>query len=132
MVYRRVEVDGAKQIAAAMAKASVDLEKKAFDPHAKAGALVQRAAEREVPRRTSTLAGTIRADSSNDGVEVSVGPLVYAGVIHFGTGQARGRPSNIKANKFLYRALDQSEGDVERIFERWMLKTVKEPIDRLP
>lgn len=63
----------------------------------------------EVPRRTGTLAGTIRAGSSQRAGIVRAGKAAvpYAGVIHFGWPER-----NIAPQPFVYEAMDSRADEV--------------------
>lgn len=90
--------------------------------HADAAKLVESTASMLVPRRSGTLAGSIRSSGTQrSGVVRSGGARVpYAGPIHFGW-----RARNIRPNPFLYGALDQRRDDVIARYERTMSDLIR-------
>ena len=82
--------------------------------HEEAAGLVEAAASPLVPRRSGTLAGTLRSSGTKTGARVKAGykRVPYAGPIHFGW-PARG----IRPQPFLYDALDRRRNAVVDLYE---------------
>jgi hypothetical protein len=100
--------------------------------HKSAADLVAAAARPLVPRRTGTLAGTLRTSGTTRGGRVAAGrkSVPYAGPVHFGwpsrPNPAKGwRGGPIRPNPFIYDALDRRRAEVEGQFERYLLEVQK-------
>ena len=88
------------------------------DAAMEAGQITLAAARREAPRKTGALAASIKLVSTTRGVKIRAGGTVkvpYANAVHFGYHRSR---LDIKANPFLFRAVDQTAAQVaERYLE---------------
>ena len=103
-----IKATGVKELRRALRRMGDDLEDlKALNLDV--ATLVSDRAKDIVPRRTGTLADTIRPAGTKTAGRVRAGfkRVPYAGVIHFGF-PARG----IQPQPFLYDALDQRRGEV--------------------
>ncbi len=86
--------------------------------HKDAAEVVERRADSLAPVRSGTLQGTLRSSGTLTAGRVRLGyaRVPYAGPIHFGTPNTRGRPANIRPNPFLYDALDDRRQQVIDVF----------------
>lgn len=127
-MIQRIEVYGAKQIAAAMRKASVNVQARMGEPHRSTAARAAGAARGYAPRRTGGLAGSIFSRGDRRQGEFGA-TTVYAGVIHFGTPQTTGRPSNISPNTFGYSGYNSTESANLLDWEQWLQRVVVQPVE---
>ena len=106
-------MEGARELRAALKKAGDDASD-LKDLHKEVGDLVAGEAKTIVPRRSGTLAGTIRASRAKGAALVRAGTsgIPYAGVIHFGW-----PGHNIEPQPFLYDAVDARKDEVIRLYE---------------
>ncbi len=128
MPIRRIEIYGAKEIAAAMRKASIDMEARMGEPHRTTAARAAGAARGYAPRRSGGLAGSIFSRGDRRQGEFGA-TTAYAGVIHFGTPQTVGRPSNISANTFGYSGYNSTEAANLLDWEQWLRRVVVIPVE---
>lgn len=102
-----IEVIGGDRFARTMRSAADDI--RTMQP-GEAGRLVAARARAGAPKRSGRLAGSMTAGEDGGDVIVS-SRLIYAPVIH------NGWPGhNIAANPFAARALENSRGEIERIY----------------
>ena len=97
------------------------------DAAMEAGQITLAAAYREAPRKTGALGQSIKLVSTTRGVKIRAGGTVrvpYANAVHFGYHRSRldtryrFARKDIKANPFLFRAVDQTASQVaERYLE---------------
>lgn len=88
------------------------------------------AAQREVPVKSGKLRASIRSSPTTRGVRIKAGGVrvPYAKAVHFGHRRSelatmyRFRRADIKANPFLFRAVDQSKDEVAAIYLREIVK----------
>jgi hypothetical protein len=102
-VYR---VQGAKTLRRTLKKAGVDVQD-LKDAHREAAEIVRAAAAPKTPRRSGTLAGTLKATGSQGIAKVTAGTpsrVPYAGVIHWGWPRR-----NITAQPWIAEAAQQTE-----------------------
>jgi len=87
--------------------------------NATAAAIVALYAQQEAPKRSGRLAATGRGNRSAGKAVVTFGrkSVPYAGPIHFGWGKR-----NIRANKWIYRAVDKTESIWLPLYERDLQK----------
>jgi hypothetical protein len=104
----RVTVIGADRVASTMSAFADDLRDLA-DAHARAGALLARAAAANVRRRTGRLAGSIAVTVTADGPIITAGNsgVRYAGVIEGGW-----RAHGIEPQTYMGRAIRSQADDV--------------------
>jgi hypothetical protein len=108
-----IRVEGLSLLIRNLRKVNSDYPKEAKAIHLKVAEPVASVARRRVPRRSSRLAGTIRAQSTQRVARVAAGArLKYAGVIHYGW-----PGHNITAQPFLADALRESQHEVLRVYE---------------
>lgn len=113
MARRGIEVEGARELRAALKRAGDDASD-LKDAHHAAGEVVVTEARSIVPHLSGRLEGTIRASRAKASATVKAGGagVPYAGVQHFGW-PAHG----IEAVPFLYDALDRRRGEVVKAYE---------------
>lgn len=104
----RIEVEGARELRAALKRAGDDASD-LKDANQAAGQVVVEEARSIVPKLSGRLEGSIRASRAKGSATVKAGgaQLPYAGVIHFGW-----PGHNIDPNPFLYDALDARRNEV--------------------
>lgn len=112
----RIEIQGIKKLARTLRQAG-DEEGRAMllAANKDAATMVAQAAAPLVPQRTGRLAATLRSSGTAKGGVVMVGRarVPYAGPVHFGWFRRR-----IKANPFLYEAMDRRRSEVEEAYQR--------------
>lgn len=123
MPIQRIEIYGAKEIAAAMRKASVDVEARMGEPHRSTAARAVGAARGFAPVRSGALAGSLFSTGDRSQGEFGSG-LVYAGVIHFGWPD-RGIP----ARTFGYSGYNSTEAANLLDWEQWLRRVVVIPVE---
>ena len=110
-----IQVTGAKELRKALSKMGRDLgDLRAIN--LEAAKVVADEAERRAPRRSGTLARTIRPTASKAAGRVAAGrkSVPYAGVIHFGW-----PGHNIAAQPFIFDALaDKAQAVTDKYVER--------------
>ena len=114
MARPEIKVEGAKELRRALKNVeggTADLKK----VHADAATVVELQAATLVPRRSGTLAGSIRSTGQARAGVVRAGKasVPYAGVIHFGW-----PAHNIEPQPFLYDALDQRATEVVDLYRK--------------
>jgi hypothetical protein len=109
----RVQVEGAKELRAALRRMGDDLEDLKAT-HKAAAELVVRRGKDIVPHLTGALGGTIRPGATKTRGYVAAGrkAVPYAGPIHFGW-----PAHNISPQPFLYDALDDRRDAVVELYE---------------
>jgi hypothetical protein len=120
-----IEVVGAKKLAAALRKTEggiADLKV----AHSDAARIVEGEAKTLVPRRSGTLAASIRSSGTQAGGVVRAGraKVPYANVIHFGWPR-----HNITPQPFLYDAVDARRNEVVESFNKHVKKITKRHLD---
>ena len=100
-----VEVEGARELRASLAKAGADLNDLSA-AHAEVATYVAAAAQGRAPKLTGTLAATIRGNKAKTSAVVKAGGAKspYAGPIHWGW-----PGHNIAANPFMSNAATETE-----------------------
>lgn len=123
MAQAAIQIDGAREVKKALRQAGRMADLK--NAHKEAAAVVVKDAVVLVPKRSGTLAKSIRAAGLASSAEVRAGNtrVSYAGPVHFGwpnrpnkAKKWRGGP--IRPNPFLYKAVDRRRGDVVKVYER--------------
>lgn len=100
-----VEVRGARELRRTLRRAGIDLQD-LKEAHAQVGGIVAAAGRTSAPRRSGTLAGSIRASKAAASATVRAGGarVPYAGVIHWGWPRR-----NIAAQPWLSEAAQSTE-----------------------
>lgn len=107
----RVEVHGLRALNKALKEADPKLVKEAKAVAKDAAEIVATQARGDAPRRSGTLAGTVKAGATQSfGYVRAFTP--YSGVIHFGWPR-----HHIKPNPFIYDALDARADEVLKAYE---------------
>ena len=120
-----VKVEGGKELRRALKRAENDVEKAALKAaHKEAAMVVAKKATQEVPKKSGTLAASIRASGTMTKGIVRAGrsSVPYAGVIHFGWPRR-----NITPQPYLYEAADDRVDEVVDIY----LSRVNDILDRI-
>lgn len=110
-----VRIDGLNKLLRALEKLDEAAQQSFKNVGFQVGLLVAQQARQEVPVLTGRLQNTIRAVNTARGAKVRSGTkrFPYAGPIHFGW-----QKRNIKANKFLYRAVDKKVDEALDLYLR--------------
>ncbi len=123
MAGQTVRVEGLKDLTRQLRKISTDLVVEVKSVNLAAAKLVADDAADRAPRRTGTLADTIRAAGQVNSAIVRAGTakVPYAGPIHFGWNRHADASRHIKGgpiapNPFMYDALDARRAEVESMY----------------
>ena len=126
MPAAKVQVRGAKELRAAMAKANADM-KDWTRVHEAAAQPVATEARHISPRQSGDLSGSHKVRGTKTLAKVQAGSALvpYAGPIHFGW-----PGHNIEANPWLWKATDEKADAAIEVYEAEVEKVVRK-IDRM-
>lgn len=115
MAAATVKVEGLKELTANLRRVNRELPKGMTAIHKAIAAPVAEKARGKVRSRTGRLAGTVRPLASQRVARVAVGRanMVYAPINHYG-----GYPGDYAGNPFLTDALNESQGQIVRDYDR--------------
>ena len=121
MAFQMV-VKGADELASALATAATEIDRNTAKAHRRSALLVQTTAKGLTPKRSGSLAESIRTSVDKHSAEVET-DMVYAPPIHFGwSNRPRGGP--IAPKPFMDGAVNATYVKVTDLFERGVDKAL--------
>lgn len=122
MASKALYVVGQRRFVATMRKAGADMDE-LKDVNAQAARIALPAVRELVPRRTGTLAGSIRAGATKRAGVVRAGrkSVPYAGVINYGWPKR-----HIKGRLFANNGVAQTEPTWTKLYEQFVKKTMSQ------
>ena len=126
----RVQVEGARELRAALDRLALDLDD-FTEAHAAVAVLIEDAARPRIRSRSGRLAASGRASGTKTAAVLAYG-VVYANAVHWGTGPRPGRrgPHNIAPNRFASDAATATEAQATAIYHKATTDRVDAAISR--